>query len=54
MALKVPPPPAERFRLHRIEPGRASMFRFALLTVSCAVEIVRLIDRFGLGRAVST
>lgn len=37
MALKVLPPPADRFRLHPVEARHAPIFCFALLTVSCAL-----------------
>src|SRR5260370_35359856 len=37
MALNVLPPPVDRFRLHPVEQRRASIFCFALLTVSCAL-----------------
>jgi hypothetical protein len=37
MALNVLPPPVNRLRLHPVEPRRASIFCFALLTVSCAL-----------------
>src|SRR5260370_25554676 len=37
MALNVLPPPVDRFRFHPVEPRFASIFCFALLTVSCAL-----------------
>ena len=37
MALNVLPPPIDGFRLHPVEPRHASIFCFALLTVSCAL-----------------
>jgi hypothetical protein len=37
MALGILPPPVDRFRLHPVEPRYASIFCFALLTVSCAL-----------------
>src|SRR5438067_1170110 len=37
MALNVLPPSVDRFRLHPVEPHHASIFCFALLTVSCAL-----------------
>ncbi len=37
MALSILPPPTDHFRLHPVEPRYASMFCFALLTVSCAL-----------------
>jgi hypothetical protein len=37
MALDILSPPADRFRLHPVEPRHAPMFCFALLTVSCAL-----------------
>src|SRR5215831_9437108 len=37
MALDVLSPPADRFRLHPVEPRRAAIFCFALLTMSCAL-----------------
>jgi hypothetical protein len=37
MALDIPPPPVDRFRLHPVELRHASIFCFALLTVSCAL-----------------
>ena len=37
MALNVLPPSLDRFRLHPVEPHHASIFCFALLTVSCAL-----------------
>jgi hypothetical protein len=42
MALDIPPPPVGRFRLHLVEPRHASIFCFALLTVSCALTSVAL------------
>jgi hypothetical protein len=37
MALDIPPPSVDRFRLHPVEPRHASIFCFALLTVSCVL-----------------
>jgi hypothetical protein len=37
MALEILPPRVDRFRLHPVEPRHASIFCFALLTVSCAL-----------------
>jgi hypothetical protein len=37
MALGVPSPPADRFRLRPVEPRHAAMFCFVLLTASCAL-----------------
>jgi hypothetical protein len=37
MALDILPPSVDRFRLHPVEPRHASIFCFALLTVSCAL-----------------
>jgi hypothetical protein len=37
MALDILPPSVDRFRLHPVEPRHASIFCFALLTVSCVL-----------------
>src|SRR6516162_7851343 len=37
MTLDDLPPSADRFRLHPVEPRHASIFCFALLTISCAL-----------------
>jgi hypothetical protein len=37
MAIDILPPRVDRFRLHPVEPRHASIFCFALLTVSCAL-----------------
>jgi hypothetical protein len=37
MTVTILPPSADRFRLHPVEPRYASMFCFALLTVSCVL-----------------
>jgi hypothetical protein len=37
MALDVPSPAADGFRLHPVEPRHAARFCFALLTISCAL-----------------
>ncbi|WJR80529.1 hypothetical protein [Bradyrhizobium sp. NP1] len=37
MAPEIAPPAVDRFRLHPVEPRHASIFCFALLTVSCAL-----------------
>jgi hypothetical protein len=37
MALEILPAPVDRFCLHPVEPRHASIFCFALLTVSCAL-----------------
>jgi hypothetical protein len=42
MALNVLPPPVDRFRFQPVEQRRASIFCFALLTVSCALAIFAL------------